>query len=178
MRHAILATLLFVLGMLPSCAHAGPTGYGYASYSNRPVTGMMTPTGAIANQQRYQRHVGHELLGWCPSDHTAVWLSGTYGECSVDDKLWLSAPKNPPKGNVSRFRYFNPGDAQSGIKPPQRSWREKKSGKRSWRYKTIDGYEAWIKGTDGPNISISANIGVGQPAGTYNPGYGGMRRVQ
>ena len=179
MRHAFLAVLMFVLGMLPgSCAHAAPRGYGNASYNNRP-TSMMTPASAIANPERFARHAGHELLGWCPKDRTAVWLSGTYGQCSVDDKLRLSAPKQPPKGNVGRFKFFNPTDAQAGIKPPTRSWREKKSGKRVWRYKTVEGYEAWIKGTSGPNVSVSANVGIGQPAGTgYNPHGYGMRRVQ
>ncbi len=166
LRLALLAVTL----MSASTAMAGRVS-GYVYGTNRATT--YGPMSDITNHERYARHAGHVLLGWCPKDKTAVWLSGTYGSCGVDDQLKVSAPKNPPKGNVTRFVFFNAADAQAGVTPPRRAWREKSNGKRKWRYTTLEGYEAWMKGGN-TAVTVDAYIGIGDTNRTAR----GYRRVQ
>ncbi|MBT4857520.1 hypothetical protein HON52_05030 [Candidatus Uhrbacteria bacterium] len=182
-RNFITLILAFFIGMLGGEADAGSLrGYGTIGTPSRVTP--YSQVSSITNQKRYTRNSPHELLGWCKKDRTAVWLSGTYGSCGPNAKLLASAPDNPPKGEVGRFRYFNQSNAQAGIQPPNRSWRVKKNifgkkkrinGGRVWRYDTVEGYEAWVYGnSSGPNVSLQ--VGVGNSGSSYgHPGYGGRR---
>ena len=130
--------------------------------------------GVVNNPERFTRHQPHVLLGWCPADGTAVWLSGTYGQCGPDDELLLSAPRKAPTGKSTRFTYFNANDATSGIQPPVRSYRVRRSGRSTYRYRTLEGYQSWMTGANSTQVTVSTRVGVGNQV--VIPGQ--MRRVQ